>query len=203
MKIGVIGYGNIGGTLGKKWAEAGHDVAFGVRDPQSQKVKDFMEQAPDSTEAVPVETAIQHGDVVLIAVPHGAVPSLMEMHGNSLNGKIVIDSTNDFSSQTTNNFAIITHHAPETRLYRAFNSLGWEIFEDSQFNEIPADHFYCGDNTEDRLIIEQLIDTLGMRSIRVGGVEAVHIVDALGSLWVTLAFQRGMGRQIALKLLKR
>ena len=39
MKIAILGAGNIGGTLGKKWLKAGHEVIFGVRDIRSAKTR--------------------------------------------------------------------------------------------------------------------------------------------------------------------
>ncbi len=45
MKIAIIGIGNVGGTLGPAWAKAGHDVIFGVRDPNSEKVKTVLENS--------------------------------------------------------------------------------------------------------------------------------------------------------------
>jgi len=44
MKIAVIGIGNVGGTLGPAWANAGHEVIFGVREPNSLKVKTLLER---------------------------------------------------------------------------------------------------------------------------------------------------------------
>ncbi len=43
MKIAVIGIGNVGGTLGPAWTKAGHDVIFGIRDPNSEKVKTVLD----------------------------------------------------------------------------------------------------------------------------------------------------------------
>ena len=40
-KIGVIGYGNVGRSLGRSWQKAGYDVTFGVRDAESPKVITF------------------------------------------------------------------------------------------------------------------------------------------------------------------
>ena len=50
MKIAVIGMGNVGATLGKRWGEVGHEVIFGVRDLESQKVKDLIQLLPRNQE---------------------------------------------------------------------------------------------------------------------------------------------------------
>ena len=92
---------------------------------------------------------------------------------------------------------------PTAMVFRAFNSLGWELFAHPNVNETMIDHFYCGPEGEARRLVEGLVREIGVRPIWVGGYESVRIVDALGSLWVTLVFQRGYGRDIALKLLER
>lgn len=45
MTIGVIGSGNVGGTLGTRWAKAGHDIVYGTRDPQANDIKQLLAQA--------------------------------------------------------------------------------------------------------------------------------------------------------------
>ena len=76
MKIGAIGAGNVGGTLAKLWREAGHDVRAGGRDS--------------------VAEVAAHGELVLLAVPAGAVDSALDAAG-SLDGKVLIDATNDLA----------------------------------------------------------------------------------------------------------
>ena len=48
MKIAVIGAGNVGGTLGKRWARAGHEVAFGARNPADAKVAALVRESGPS-----------------------------------------------------------------------------------------------------------------------------------------------------------
>ena len=42
MTIGIIGSGNVGGTLGTRWAKAGHDIVYGTRDPQANDIKQLQ-----------------------------------------------------------------------------------------------------------------------------------------------------------------
>ena len=59
MKIAIIGAGNVGKTLGQRFAEVGHEVMFGVRDPHAQKVKDLLDSIPENIVASNNETAAQ------------------------------------------------------------------------------------------------------------------------------------------------
>src|SRR3954469_8200168 len=88
MKIGVIGSGRIGSTIGGLWAKAGHEVMFSDRD--AEQVKSAVEGAGPRARAGSVAEAVAFGDVVLIAVPYGALPAVQKEAGAALKGKIVV-----------------------------------------------------------------------------------------------------------------
>ena len=201
MQIGILGSGNIGGTLGKKWAKAGHDVVFGVRDVNGPKVGALLEAAGENASADSVSNAAAFGDVILFAIPWPAVGATVEAHAEALNGKIVIDATNNFGGPVINSVETIFNKTPTARVFRAFNSLGWENFETPQIGETQADLFYCGPDDEARQPVEGLIQEVGLRPIWVGDLDVVQIVDSIGLLWVSLVFRQGMGRHLAFKVL--
>jgi predicted dinucleotide-binding enzyme len=201
MKIGVLGSGNIGGTLGGKWAKAGHKVVFGVRDVNSPKVQTLLGRVEGKASADAVANGIGFGDVVLFAIPWSAVEATVRANAEALDGKIIIDASNNFGGPVANNVGTISELVPNAKVFRAFNSLGWENFEDPRFGETEADLFYCGPDDEACPLVEALIEDVGLRPVWVGDLDQVQLVDALGSLWVTLAFRRGMGRRLAFKLL--
>ena len=116
MKISILGAGNIGGALGKKWLAAGHEVVFGVRDSQSAKTRAALENAGGKIRAVSIDAALQFGQVVLISIPWEAVPALLAEHAAGLENKIVVDATNHFAGPVINNLAIIQGKAPSAVL---------------------------------------------------------------------------------------
>lgn len=197
MKIAILGSGNIGATLGAKWAAAGHTVVFGVRDPNSAKAQAAGEHA--ATDTIP--NAISFGEVVVFATPAGAVPEIVAANGEALNGKLVIDTTNQFGAPVLNHLATIAAAAPDATLFRAFNSLGWENFAEPVMDGVQIDLLYCGpDGTADALV-EQLIVEVGLRPIRVGDLGQAPLVDAVGAIWGALVFGQGHGRRLAFKVL--
>jgi predicted dinucleotide-binding enzyme len=203
MKIAVLGAGNIGSTLGKKWVTAGHQVVFGVRDPNSPKAQALVQGLGGNAAMKPMGEAIAFGEVVLLAIPWSAAGATAADQAAALEGKIVIDATNNFGGPVVNSVATLLAQAPGAKVFRAFNSLGWENFEDPQYGATQADLFYCGADDAARPLVEGLIKDVGLRPVWVGGLNQVQLVDAVGSLWVTLAFRRGMGRGLAFKLLTR
>jgi 8-hydroxy-5-deazaflavin:NADPH oxidoreductase len=184
-RIGVIGSGNIGATIGEAWQRAGHAVAFASRSPE-----------PPAT--VAIHDAIAGADVILLATPGGAVPALLQEHGAALAGKIVIDATNDIGGGKLNHADLYATAAPEARFVRAFNTLGFEMFADPAFGDEVADLFWCGPEDAG---IEQLIADVGLRPVRVGDIDAVEVVDAAGRLWLTLVFRQGHPRRLAFRML--
>lgn len=187
MKIAIVGAGNIGGTIGERWMKSGHDVVYGLRDPSKRKGAKAIEQALVGAEAV------------LLAVPGSATAEFVRKHATALDGKILIDATNDFRAAKFNSWPELTSAVPNARLYRAFNTLGWDVFANPLVGGVQADLFFCGPEGHAHEVVEQLISDAGLRPIWVGGADQVDTVDGVLRLWYVLA--RTRGRRIAFKLL--
>ena len=196
MNIAIIGAGNIGGTLGRKWALAGNQVVFGVRNPQASKVRKLLAAAGPRAAAAQIEEAVSAAELVLLAVPGGAVDGLVVAHAAALDGKIVIDATNKIGRPVMNALGTLRAAAPGAALFRAFNNLGWENFAEPAIGAEQVDLFYCGDEGAAQGTVDGLIAALGLRPVYLGGVEHAATVDALTGLYFVLAQQRGLGTAV-------
>ena len=185
-RIGVIGSGPIGATLAEAWRRAGHDVSLASRSPRPPRT-------------VAVAEAIAGADVVLLATPGGAVPQLLADHGPALDGRVVIDASNDVRAERLNHADAYAESAPGARFARAFNTLGFEMFADPSFGGEVADLFWCG---PDDAGVEQLIADVGLRPVRVGDIDAIDVVDGVTRLWLTLVFRQGRPRRLAFRMLQ-
>lgn len=201
MKISVIGAGNVGGALGKKWAARSHEIRFGVRDPQAKKVQSLLAEIAGEATAVPVPESIAGADVVLFAIPGRVMPETVAGFGDRLDGKILVDATNNVGAEPMHSLDALRQAAPNGVLFRAFSNLGWENFANPIFKGIRANLFYCGDNGDERAAVDALIADVGLRPIYIGETEKAAIIDNLTRLWFTLALEQGRGRHLALKLL--
>ena len=200
MKIGVVGAGNIGGTLGAKWAAAGHEVVLGVRDPQKESaVERVAAMAGDARLGTSAE-AIEHGDVVVFAVPGAAVGALVDANAGALEGTVVIDASNNMRGASRHALGHLRETVPSARLFRAFNTLGWENIAEPEFDGIKADLFFCGDE-EERATVERLIGDVGLEPIYLGGTGEGDLVEGMTNMWFALSMRRKMGRRIAFKVL--
>jgi predicted dinucleotide-binding enzyme len=132
MKIGVIGSGRIGSTIGGLWVKAGHEVMFSDRDPE--QVKRAIDGLGPRARAGSVSEAVAFGEAILIAVPYAALPAIRDQVGAQLKGKVVIDPNNpvpsrdgEMAAQAKERGAAVSTAAllPGARIVRSFNSWGY------------------------------------------------------------------------------
>jgi 8-hydroxy-5-deazaflavin:NADPH oxidoreductase len=138
VRITVLGAGNIGGTLGRKWARAGHAVTFGVSDPNGTKAQAVRADLGDAARIGTAADALAAGDVVLLAVPGRAMDETIRANNAQLDGKIVIDAANRMGEAAVNSLATLRAETPNAKTYRAFNTLGWENFAYPSFDGVPG-----------------------------------------------------------------
>lgn len=200
--ITVLGAGNIGSTLGRKWITAGHQVGFGVSDPNGEKAQTLRSELGNGIGIGTVAQALSRStDVVLMAIPGTAMDAIISQYADQLDGKIIIDATNKRGANVYNSFAALQQHTPHAYIYRAFNTYGWENFAHPGYEEGPADLFFYGSEGDSRVVVEQLITEIGLRPIYLGGVEQVSLVDSIFELWIALAMGQRKGRRLVFKLL--
>jgi NADPH-dependent F420 reductase len=207
VRIGIIGAGNIGGNLGLLLAKKGHDIRFGVRNPEAEK--DLAARAGGRTAAVDVRTAAAFAEVVMLAVPWEAVPSVLDQTGD-LSGKVLIDCTNPIRWENGPVVAIegsgaqeIAKRAPGAKVVKAFNTLGAEHLQAPKFGAYKADVYIAADDQVARNVAASLARELGFDVVDVGPLRNARLLEHLAVLWVHLATQGGLGRSIAFKVIKK
>jgi len=209
MKIAIIGTGRVGGTLGKAWASAGHDLVFGSRDPQGQKTQELMKSIGEKACADTIPGAAAWGEVMVLAVPWNAVEESLRAAG-SLADKLLIDCTNPIGSEmqpalpnTTSGGEQVAQWAPEAKVVKAFNIIGFDVMANPDFAGQKASLFYCGDDPLAKAKAARLITEVGFESIDSGPLTVARYLEPMTLLWVSLVRGQGMGRNIAFKLLRR
>jgi len=209
MNIGIIGAGQVGGTLGTRWARNGHTVTFGVRDPNSTAARELVEKAGSGT-ATTMAGAAKSGDVLLLSTPWGVTQQVIETLGN-LSGKIVIDATNpvlpDLSGlslgTTTSAAEQVAQWASGAHIVKAFNTVGFNIMADPLFGSVHAPLFYCGDDEPAKQTVQWLAAELGFDPLDAGPLIRARLLEPLCLLWISLAYGQGYGRDFVFQLLRR
>jgi NADPH-dependent F420 reductase len=207
MNIAILGAGRIGGRLARAWRAVGHDPVLGVRDESKPDVQELVRQA--DVRVAGLDDAVRDADVIVLAVPHGALDALLPPLAPRLAGKIVIDCTNGITPDRTLKYANTTSAAEETarrlpgaRLVKAFNAQGAETIDNPVFRDVRASHFYCGDDAEAKRIVGDLIASIGFEPIDIGPLKNARLIEPLTLLWFAAAAAAGT-RDIAFKVLRR
>ncbi|MEJ0035946.1 MAG: NADPH-dependent F420 reductase [Gammaproteobacteria bacterium] len=176
-KIGVIGSGNVGSAIGRSWARAGYDVMFASRNLDSDK-KLAAEVGAHARAGTPKEAGA-FGEVLLFAVPYGALPDLGKSLGDSLKGKLVLDACNPFpqrdgdianAAREKGAGVVSAELLPGAHIVRAFNAIGaarmGKAYEEAGRVGMPI----AGDDKQAIEVASKLIRDLGYEPVLVGGL---------------------------------
>ena len=178
IKIGVIGSGHVGSAIGKVWASAGHPVMFASRnlDHDKQLAAGIGAKAQAGT---PTQ-AVAFGDVLLLAVPYGALPELGKALGSALKGKIIVDACNPFPNRDGEiaNRArdegvgkVSSELLPGARIVRAFNAIGAADMGAAHEQPGKIGMPIAGDDKQAIEIASVLISEIGYVPMLVGGLD--------------------------------
>lgn len=182
MRIGVIGAGRIGGNAARLFAQAGHEVLVSFsRDPQKL---DALAAEIGGRAGTPRE-AVAFGDVVMLAVSWTLIDDVLAQAG-PLDGKIVIDTTNQFGREGWEDLGdqtaaqVNAARMPGARYTKAFNTLT-SGFQAEAAGRTGADRvvmFLCGDDDEAKRVVGGLIDDAGFTPVDMGTVADAAPMEA-------------------------
>jgi 8-hydroxy-5-deazaflavin:NADPH oxidoreductase len=200
VRIGVFGRGHVGAALGHALASAGHEVRYGVRNPAEDP--DPAEEAGAALRSLP--EVGQWGEVLVLGVPYGAVQEVLHAAGD-LDGKIVVDPTNAPKPPTDDRSSsqIIAGFVPTARVVRAFNTVPAEVMLNPLFENGRASTFVCADDRLARVTVISLARDIGFDAVDAGPLRSACAIDRLLAVWRVLAFDAGLGRNVAFELLRR
>lgn len=210
LKIAVLGAGNVGGALGRLWARRGHEIAFGVPEPKSERVVKTLAGIQGNRRAVTNAEASSGADVVALSVPWPAAEEAIRSAGD-LRGKILVDCTNPLAADlkglvvglTASAAEKVSGWAPQAKVVKAFNTIGATNFGNAQFGTQRADGFFCGDDSGAKAVVRELIEDVELDPVDVGPLVNARLLEPLAMLWIDLAINQRQGPNHAFKLLRR
>ncbi|WP_431272931.1 NADPH-dependent F420 reductase [Variovorax ureilyticus] len=176
-RIGIIGAGRIGGTIGGLWVKAGHPVMLSSRHPE--ELKDLVATLGPLAKAGMVAEAIAFGDALFIAVPYGALPQIGKDYGDALKGKILLDACNAVAARDGGEVAgeveqegigvVSQKYLGGARLVRAFNTMSYMIFAREANRPPPRLAIpIAGDDPEAVKVAAALVTDAGFDPVVVG-----------------------------------
>jgi NADPH-dependent F420 reductase len=185
--IAMIGTGNVGAALGRRFAEHGHTIFYGSRDPAAADVRELVAVTGSGAVALAPPEAAARADIVVLAVPSTAVEDIVRGLGD-LDGKIVVDPTNprvmaadgfaDYPREgsTAERIAAL---APGAHVVKAFNTLGSETMFDPAVAGGPVTLPLVGDDRAAKERVAALAQQIGLEAIDVGPLRHARIVEGL------------------------
>jgi len=177
LKIGIIGSGRIGSTLGALWLKAGHEVMFSSRHLENDQA--LAARLGGKARAGTPKEAAAFGDVLLFAVPYGALPALGRELAAEIKGKPVIDACNPFVgrdgeiatwARAKGAGLASAELLPGARLVRAFNAIGYARLPDAGERKagerigMPM----AGDDADAIAVASRLVREIGFEPVVIG-----------------------------------
>jgi hypothetical protein len=213
MKLAIIGAGNVGGTLGTAWAKkAGHEILFGVTNPQSDKTQALIGTLGGKARAGTAAEAAAFSDVIVLTTPWQAAEAAIRSMGN-LAGKIILDATNPLAMGPDGLVLEIGHAisggekvqgwAKDASVFKTLNTTGFGNMAEPIFQGVKSVMFVAGDDAANKPKVMDLVGGLGFEMIDAGPLRNARLLEAHAMLWIDLALQRGLGRDWAFAIVRR
>ncbi len=190
MRIGVIGTGRVGSTLGTAWAERGHEVTFGSREPTADAVAKLVGDVPGAR-AADLQETVAGADVIVLAVP-GAAAEAVAGSLTGWAGKVIVDPTNPLRDDGPSNAEAVQNAADGAHVVKAFNVIGVEAMARAARGEASGTMPLAGDDDGAVATTSQLAREIGLEPLHVGSLAMASSLEELA--WVWIAWSRTLGR---------
>jgi len=214
MKVGILGTGDVGKTLGKAFLKLGHQARMGSRDAANPKATEWAEGAGEGASSGSFADAAAYGDLLVLAISGSGVMNAIKLAGpENFSGKTVIDATNplEFPPNSPPGLSVgrtdsageqIQRAIPEAKVVKAFNIVGNAHMIDPEFPGGTPDMFICGNDAGAKAQVTDILTGLGWPAIDIGGIEGSRTLEPLALLWIVYGFGAGSWDH-AFKLLKK
>jgi 8-hydroxy-5-deazaflavin:NADPH oxidoreductase len=203
MKIAIIGVGNVGGALAQAAVGAGHDVVLHANHRES------VQKAAEKTgarAAGSAREAASDADIVVLAVPYGALADVLADLGGSVDGKVLVDVSNPLNptytglASATSAAEEVLALAPRAKVVKAFNTVFASRHGRPTEAGAPLDAFYAGDDAASKATVAELAKSLGYRPIDVGDLRMARHLESMAFLNIRLNASNGWPWQSGWKL---
>jgi predicted dinucleotide-binding enzyme len=199
MDIGIIGAGKVGGTLGRRFATAGHHITFGARDADKTRA-----ELGDPSLRVATIADLRACALVVLATPWPVTVAAAQTL-DPAPGQILIDCTNPIVGRleglapaaTDSGAETVQRSVPRARVVKAFNTCGFEVMADPVFASGRACMPVCADDDEARAVASGLASAIGFTPLDLGPLRQARYLEPMAMVWITRAMLLGAGRRWA------
>jgi 8-hydroxy-5-deazaflavin:NADPH oxidoreductase len=184
LKVGILGSGDVGRALGRGFASRGYDVKIGSRTPDSEKLKQWLNQVEGKATVGTFAEVADHGEMLILAIMGSAAENAIDLAGNEkFAGKVMIDVTNplDFSNGAAPGLFVGTNDSlgeriqrklPLARVVKCFNTVPNPQMVNPDFGKEELEMLICGNDMEAKQKVIGILKEFGWRgAIDIGGIE--------------------------------
>jgi hypothetical protein len=170
MKIGILGAGNVGRTIGKGLTEAGHRVLLGSRNPLDAKHFSWKQEAGESGDIASFDEAARFGEIVMIALPWSCLQDVVKTIDPAyFANKTVIDVSNAVYFDNgprlllsdTSAGEVVQQLLSESHVVKTLNTVSDRIMAGPAFKQGTPVMFVSGNNRSAKDQVRALLQDLG------------------------------------------
>jgi 8-hydroxy-5-deazaflavin:NADPH oxidoreductase len=190
-KIGIIGDGNVGSALARGLQRAGREVRTVGKDKSG--IRDTAAWA----------------EIVVLAVPFGAIDEVARDIGGAAEGKTLVDVTNALDANmglalgfTTSGAEELQKKVPRARVVKAFNTQFAQQMDSGRLGDERLVVFVAGDDADAKSDVTGLAAAIGFEAVDAGPLANARLLEPLGLLNIQLGYVLGLGTGIGLALVR-
>lgn len=202
MKIGILGSGSVGQTLGAGFLKHGHDVTLGSRDPKKPDVQKWIAENKGAKSGTFAEAA-KFGELLVLSTLGAAAEHALELAGSeNLSGKTILDTCNPIAEGEAPQNGVLKFFTgpneslaerlqakfPKAHFVKAFNSVGSARMVNPEFEQGTPTMFYCGDEESAKAQVSKVITQFGWEPFECGALIAARAIEPLCMLWCIPGF---------------
>jgi hypothetical protein len=200
MKVGILGSGIVGQTLGSGFLKYGHQVKIGTGNPN--KLNDWLDKAGTNASAGSFADAASFGEIIVLAIKGTAALNVLEKAGSeNLKDKTVIDTTNPiadaapvngvlqyFTNQNSSLMEEIQSQYPQVNFVKAFSCVGNALMVNPDFGGQKPTMFIAGNRDDSKNVVKKILDSFGWEVEDMGKAESARAIEPLCILWCIPGF---------------
>ena len=213
MKIGILGSGVVGQSLGRGFAARGDEVIIGTRDGGGDKLRDWAAGTDGRGRAGTFAEAAAFGEIVVAATKWDGTENALRLAGAANTaGKIVIDVTNPLDTSaglprlalgfSDSGGEQVQRWLPDAKVVKAFNIITAAEMVNPDYPCGPPTMFICGDDEGAKEAVLGICRDFGWEVVDTGGIDGARLLEPLAMLWIVHGIRTGAWSH-AFKLLRK
>jgi predicted dinucleotide-binding enzyme len=190
--VAVIGTGDMGDSLGPRFARLGYRVVYGSRHPESDKVQALVEHTGVTASATTPREAAQQAEIVLMLVPWPAMETVAQSLGD-LNDKIVVDVSMPFEQDDdgypkhlleTSSAEMIQSWNPGAKVVKAFATMGSQIIDDPTDVNGPVTIPIASNHRDAKEKVADMVFAMGLDPVDFGPLRMSRAIEVMQLIYM-------------------